>query len=239
MDDGRGGINPAFGDAVSYNGNSKEGNPPPGPTTGTTWFVPYVLLSGYLTGGDPPLEAWSSGAFAADNTSVHQWADDFCAISGACPSPGTGAVLNPANSTYGMWMGIHLPFFLDFTVLLNNLLFADISSFLWAGPSTLGYNSSSNPTGILGRNLIGFAGSGTFSANGTSIAGTVEHRGILYPQAGYSPIVPVVGGPPGTLGFGAHPGPSLSGSFVGIQCWMLSKITNTISDVSNVGVARL
>ena len=53
MDDGRGGINPGTGDAISYNGNSKEGTPLPA-QLGTTWFAPFVLLNGYLTGGDPP-----------------------------------------------------------------------------------------------------------------------------------------------------------------------------------------
>lgn len=240
MDDGRGGINPGTGDAISYNGNSKEGTPLPGPVLGTTWFAPFVLLNGYLTGGDPPAEPWLTGAFEANNTPVRKWTDDFCAISFACPSPGTGAVLNPANSTYGMWMGLNLPTFIDITVLLNNLQFADISSGpLWAGPSTLGYNSTINPTGLLGRNLISFVGSNTWTATGSPIVTTFEHRGLINPQAGYSPIVPVVGGPTGTLGFGAHPGPSFAGGYVGIQCWMLSTITNTVVDVTNVGVARL
>jgi hypothetical protein len=240
MDDGRGGINPAFGSAISYNGNSKEGNPQPA-AIGTTWFAPFVLLSGYLGfGADPATEGWNSGSFATDNTPVWKWADDFCALSGACPSPGTGAVLNPANSTYGMWMGINLPFFLNLTVLLNNLLFADISSgFSWAGPSTLAYRSDVNPAGLLGRNLIALAGGGYFTQTGGGLSATVEHRSILNPQAGYSPIVPVAGGPPGTLGFGVHPGVSLVGSYVGIQCWMLDVTTNQVKDVTNVAVVRL
>ena len=79
----------------------KEGNPAPG-ALGTTWFVPFVLHSGCLaTGTNPPTEPWSTGAFAADNTPLRKWADDFCGITTLCPSPGTGAVLNPPTPPMG------------------------------------------------------------------------------------------------------------------------------------------
>lgn len=238
MNDGRGAYYPDFGDAVSYNGNSKEGNPLPG-VLGNTWYVPFVLYSGDIAAGDPVPEPWNSGAFDVHAEGVQKWIDDFCAIGGACP-PGTGAVINPANSTYGMWLGLDLPFFLNFNVLFNSLSFADTSSGIqWAGPTTLAHDSVTNPLGLISRNPINAGVSGYFDKTGAVLAKIGEHRSLLDPQAGFSPVVPAAGGPAGTLGFGGHPGASVAGQSFGIQCWMLNFNTQKIVDVTNVAVVRL
>lgn len=239
MNDGRGSVYPDAGDAISYNANSKLGNPISG-QLGNTWFVPFVLYSGDLGGGgvDPAPESWNTGAFTAYATPMQKWIDDFCAIGGACPSPGTGAVVNPNNSTWGMWLGLDLPLYLNFNVLFNGLAFADSTQILYAGPSTTAYDSVAAATGLISRNPINAGASGYYDTTGAPITKVGEHRSLIYPQAGYSPVAPAAGAP-GFLGFGAHPGAAVAGQSFGIQCWMLDYTIQRVVDTSNVAVIRL
>jgi hypothetical protein len=242
FNDGRGAIHPVAGDAVSYNGNSRLGNPVQG-SLGTTYFAPFVLYSGDLAfgpaggGPDPLSEAWNSGLASADNTGVQTWVNDFCGFTAACPT-NTGQVLNPANSSWAMWEGLHFAVGqFNINVLLNGLAYADISSGpQWAGPATVCYDAAAAPLGLLGRNLA--TTNGYLGAGGAPINGVHEHRTLLNPQAGYTPVAGGATLPGGQFGFGVYGG-GLAGQFFQVQCWMISIATNTIDDMTNVGVMRL
>lgn len=233
---GRGAIYASAGDVISYNGNSRLGNPLQG-SLGNTWFVPFVLFSGDLGPGDPtggPYgtgEVWNTGAVFVYGSPVRNWIDDLCAISGACP-PGTGAIINPANSSWALWEGLDLTSgFLNFSVLVNGLALADVSSGpAWAGPSTVAFDSVAAPLGLIARNPVN-AAVGFLGAGGVPITTVSEFPTMLTPQAGYTPSV--LG-----LSFGTYPG-GLGGNYFAVQCWMLSFVTNTIVDMSNLAVVRL
>ena len=134
-------------------------------------------------------------------------------------------------------MGVNLPNYLNMTALVENLGFADISGARRGrGRRRLRYHSSTNPNGPFGRNLIALAGAALpqYTATGAPLLATVENKSLLYPQSGYTPTVVLPGG---MLGFGLLPA-SLAGTTLGIQCWMLDRVTSTIVDVTNVAVVR-
>lgn len=238
MDDGRHGIYPVAGDAVSYNGNSTYGNPAPA-AIGTTWFAPFVQFSGDVAAPgitDPLPEIWQSGPMYIYASPVAKYIDDICVLTGGC-LPGQGAILNPAGSFHGLWLGTDLPFLINITLLLNGLVFADVSSgFQWAGPSTMMYDSALNPGSLIGRNLANITG--YVAANGAVLTGVREHRTLLAgPQSGYTPVSNAAPSPT-LLGFGVYPG-ALAGQTFAIQCWLLDMNILQIVDVSNVAVTRL
>jgi hypothetical protein len=240
MDDGRGALFPNVGDVISYNGNSIAGNPLPGPNPGNVWFIPFVLLSSdtNIPGTTNPLpESWPAGNAPIHPMSIQKWLDDFTGLVLGAP-PGTGVALNPNNFTFGLWLGIDLPGYLNLPVLANALAFADMSAGAkWSGPGSVAYDSPANPSGLLGRNLISITGSNYLSSGGP-LAGIHENRTILCgPQAGYTPLVPAPGSP-GFLGFGAIP-PGLAGQSFGIQCWLLDGSSGRILDTTNVAIVRL
>lgn len=241
-DDGRGAVYPNPGEAVSYNGNSTYGNPQPDGNFSSTWFAPFVLFSGDVpvaSPTDPTPETWDTGGnnyiYRQD---VRDWIDDFCAITGACP-PGTGAIINPSGSNWGIWMGIDLPNFVNITVLLNGIAFADINSIQWSGPISMAYDNPANLLGLLGRNLANVAG--YLAANATPILGIKEHRTLLVgPQSGYTPVGggADLNGNGSQLGFGVNPG-GLGGNTFAVQCWMIDLAITQVVDVTNVAEARL
>jgi len=245
-DDGRGAIHPNAGEWVSYNGNSTYGNPTPAPnpTVGSgftsMWFAPFVLFSGDVTAPgvtDPNPELWDTGTnnyiYRVD---VRNWIDDFCLITAACPSPGTGAVINPSGSNFGFWLGLDLANGLfNVPVLLNGIAFADINSIQWSGPVSMAYDNAVNPFGALGRNLANVAG--YLDSNAVPQLGIREHRTLLAgPQSGYTPVT--VFNSPNQLGFGVNPG-GLGGQTFSVQCWMIDLGINQVVDVTNVATTRL
>jgi len=235
-DNGRGAIHAVAGDSLTYSGNSRLGNPVQG-FLGTTYFAPFVLFSGDLGPGDPVAsfygtgETWNTGAIFTYGSPVRSWIDDFCVLSGACPV-GTGAVINPANSSWGIWEGIDLiAGALNFNVLLNGLGYADISSGpSHAGPASVAFDSAAAPLGLLARNAVN-AGAGFLGAGGVPLTQVAEFSSMLNPQAGYTPAVV-------SKAFGTYPG-GFPGSYFAVQCWMISVSTNTIDAMSNVAVIRL
>jgi hypothetical protein len=239
---GRGAIHAVAGDSLTYNGNSRLGSPVQG-SLGTTYFVPFVLFSGDLGVGDPvngssPYstpnagEVWNSGAIFVYGSPLRSWIDDFCVLSGACPA-GTGAIINPANSSWAFWQGIDsqaIPFALNFNVLLNGLGYADVSQGPnHAGPTSVAFDSAAAPLGLLARNPVNGA-AGFLGAGGAAITTVSEFSTMLNPQAGYSPSL--VG-----KAFGTYPG-GLPGTYFAIQCWMMDLNTNTVTDMSNMAIIR-
>jgi len=236
--DGRGAIHPNPGEWISYSGNSTYGNPQPNGGLTNTWFAPFTLFSGDVPVAspfDPTPETWDTGGNNyIYKQSVQDWIDDFCAITAACGA-GTGALINPSNSNYGLWLGIDLPAFINVTVLLNGIAFADISSIQWAGPVSMMYDNNVNASGLLGRNLASIAG--YFDGSATPLIGIREHRTLLAgPQSGYTPVT--VFNMPNQLGFGINPG-GLGGHTFSVQCWMLDLNITQVVDVTNVATARL
>jgi hypothetical protein len=241
QNDGRGAIYPLPGDAISYSGNSTYGNPQPGGVPTNTWFVPFVLFSGDvppLSPLDPTPETWSDGTVAyIYGQKVADWIDDFCAVTGACP-PGTGAIIDPLANNWALWMGIDLPNFINVTVLLNGLSFADTSSgFQWAGPVVMMFDASVNPVGPIGRNIANHGGF-ILDQNGNAAPNIREYRTLLTaPQSGWTPVAV---GPTPFLGFGTHPGgPTVSGQTFAVQCWMLDLNITQMVDMTNVSVSNL
>jgi hypothetical protein len=235
-DGGRGAIHAATGDTLAYNGNSRLGNPVQG-VLGLTYFTPFVLFSGDLGPGDPVAsfygtgEVWNTGPLFVYGSPLRSWIDDFCVISGACPV-GTGAIVNPANSSWALWEGIDLiAGALNFNVLVNGLAFADVSAGpSYAGPTTVAFDSAAAPLGLMARNAttgtVGYQGVG-----GVPITTTAEHATILNPQAGYTPAV--VG-----KAFGTYPG-GLTGNYFATQCWMMDLSANQVVAMTNAAVIRL
>jgi hypothetical protein len=232
---GRGAIHAAAGDTIAYNGNSRLGNPVQG-VLSLMYFTPFVLYSGDLGPGDPVAsfygtgETWNSGPAFIYGSPLRSWIDDFCIISGACPV-GTGAIVNPANSSWALWEGIDLVAgALNFNVLVNGLAFADVSSGpSFAGPTTVAFDSAAAPLGLMARNPAGnllIQGAG-----GVPITTTSEFATLLNPQAGYTPAV--VG-----KAFGTYPG-GLGGNYFAIQCWMMDLGLNQVVAMTNAAVVRL
>lgn len=244
-DDGRGAIHPNPGEAVSYNGNTTYGNPQPALFVGdvtNTWFAPFTLFSGDVPVAspvDPTPETWDTGGnnyiYRQD---VRDWIDDFCAVTSAC-GPGTGAIINPSGSNWGIWMGIDLPNFINITVLLNGIAFADINSVQWSGPVSMAYDAPANTLALLGRNLANIAG--YLDKNAIPQLGIREHRTLLVgPQSGYTPVAggADLNGNGTALGFGFNPG-GLGGQTFSVQCWMIDLNVTQVVDVTNVATARL
>jgi hypothetical protein len=237
FEDGRGALYARGGEAISYNGNSRLGNPVQG-SAGTVFFCPFVVFSGDMgpPGLDPAPEHWVAGRTPVKNTSVRKWIDDLCFVSSACPA-GTGALVDPGNHSSALWTGVDLPLF-NSTILMGSLAFADVSQGTkWAGPATVAHDSIAAPFGILSRNPV-VASAAYVSPGGLPLPLVSEHRTLLTPQAGYTPCVNGTTLPNGMFGFGIYPG-GLGGHSISIHCWMLDMTTGKIVDTTNLAVVRL
>ncbi|MBL8692954.1 MAG: hypothetical protein JNJ88_02540 [Planctomycetes bacterium] len=233
-DDGRGALRPQAGETLSYSANSNFTGALPS-QAGSVWIVPLVMFEGDLaTIGttNPQPENWVDNNGAPDLASIHpmplqQWIDDLLLLF-AAPAPGTGALLNPSNSTLGLWLGVDFAQgFVNPQILINAFTFASVSGGpAWAGPETLTYNTTQNPAGLLGRNLVNFG------------PWTGENRSYLKPQRGFTPVVAVSGN---QLGFAQNPGgPAVQGLGFYVQSWILDvaalggPLSAQIYDVTNV-----
>ncbi|MBI3817125.1 MAG: hypothetical protein HY286_00415 [Planctomycetes bacterium] len=237
FEDGRASIYINPGDAVSFNCNSRLGTFDSGGVS-SVWCAPMVQLSSDLgsPGATDPLpENWYSGPVTVHAMSLQQFIDDLLFLFGS--PPGTGAALNPNDSTLALWLGIDLPDFLNYTILSNGLAFADVSSGpQWSGPMVEMYDSASNSSAPIGRNLANVAG--YYDNLGQYISGIREYRTLWGPgQSGYTPIVAAPSSST-MLGFGVYNG-GMTGATFSIQCWMLDMQTSKILDVTNVAVVHL
>lgn len=182
-DDGRGALAPVPGDVVSWSINSNVGAKL-GPTgAGQVWCVPFMLFEGDVVPGDPTPENWVGNNAAAQLSYVYKmplqkWFDDVEVLFGN-PTPTLGGLINPNNSTLGLWLGADLTNgFLNITALLNGFTLSDIGSGpAFAGPETKMYNSTNNATGVMARNPAKF---GTLTA---------EFKTLQATQWGYTPVV--------------------------------------------------
>lgn len=237
FDDGRGSIISTAGDTISYNGNSSRGYPATaaGAPSCNTWLVPFVMFEGDVIGlpfTDPPPELWLTGPSYIYKQSVADWVDDAIVLFGG--APGLGVALDVNKCYLGLWLGIDLAPLLNITMFINSITFADVSSPQWAGPSVCVYDSIKNPAGLISRNLINSAGSPYDPASVPLVFR--EHRTLVNaPQSGYTPIMPIAGAPPGSVGFGTVPPLALGLSF-GIQCWVFD--SGQVIDVTNVAITR-
>ncbi len=237
MDDGRGALLPVGGDGISYTGNSNYQSLGLGPV----WFIPLTMFDGDIGAGggtDPLPENWVGAGGAPENSYIYKksviaWIDELLIAFGG--TPGAGALLNPANSNQGLWLGVDLFLgLLNPTILVNSVNFADISG----GPAHAGneftaYHSLLAPGGIFGRNLVNFAPTTNPISNAVG-----EHTTMLLPQTGYTDFVPT---PNGFRGFGENPGgPTIAGRAFYVTCWMLDTAStttvtnNNILDMTNV-----
>ncbi len=237
MDDGRGALLPVGGDGISYTGNSNYQSQGLGPV----WFIPLTMFDGDIGAGggtDPLPENWVGAGGAPENSYIYKksviaWIDELLIAFGG--TPGAGALLNPANSNQGLWLGVDLFLgLLNPTILVNSVNFADISG----GPAHAGneftaYHSLLAPGGIFGRNLVNYAPTTNPISNAVG-----EQATMLNPQTGYTDFVPT---PNGFRGFGENPGgAAIAGRAFYVTCWMLDTAStttvtnNNILDMTNV-----
>lgn len=233
FDDGRGSINTQAGSALSYNGNSQFNATG---LTGNVNFVPFVLFEGDIIAGDPAPEDWVAQAGAPELSYIHamslqKWIDDVIVAFGG--TPGAGAVLDPANHTLALYLGIDLPFFLNVTALLNAFNFGAPIGGPFANAETPALNQFAGApfnTASFGRNLV-------------NLGGFVENRTWNIGQSGFTAFGSA--GVGNLLGFGVNPGGAgVSGKSFSIQCWMLDNASPIgfpfkIVDVTNVAKTTL
>lgn len=209
MNDGHGAYTTSPGDVISYSGNSNKSLFPT-LASSNVWLVPMYMFEGdTVPGFDPAPENWVGNNGVPQLAYIYpiplqKWLNDLGAIAGYIGPP-LGSLLNPNNSTLGLWAGLDLPNFVNFGIAVNSLNFADVSAPAAAGPETQMYDLATNPTGIMVRNFGVFAG---FQG---------EWRSHQTPQRGYTPLTPVGS----NIGLGPHPGlPQLVGMALLLQCWV-------------------
>ncbi|MFN0206007.1 MAG: hypothetical protein ACKVS6_06800 [Planctomycetota bacterium] len=227
-DDGRGALSPKPGDVISYSINSNQ-TTKLGPTgAGNVWLVPFVLFDGDVVPTDPLPEDWIGSGGVPQLSHIYpmplqNYLDDLAAVLGV-GGPGFGAQLNPNNSTLALWLGTdQLNGYFNPTALVNGLGLTSISTGpAFGGPETKMYDSVTNPTGVMGRNLYQF---------GTR---TGELKTLSVPQTGYTPVVqssnplyigmeyPILN--PNTLG----------GRSFYVTCWILDLASPTNPFVLNI-----
>lgn len=229
-DDGRGGLKPSGGETLSYLANS---NATASPAVGNAWVIPFVMVeSDVAFGTNPAPENWVGNGGSPELAYIHKmslqkWIDDILTLGLGLPTgSGIGAVLNPNNSSLGLWLGADLPAFSNLIMVLNSFLFTNPNVPSYAGPELTMFDSVNSPTSIIGRNLVNL---------GTKIA---ENKHWGTPQTGWTVVV---GGAPPVVGFGANPGgASVAGLGFYVNCWVydFSSPTNPtgaeIVDVTNV-----
>lgn len=229
MDDGRGALSPAANDTISFSCNT-----PFAPSA--VWIVPFILFSGTIVNTgipgvtDPFPETWSTGNAYIRRVPVSKWIDDLCILLGAAP---VGSQVSPNGANFAMWAGLDAPNFVNITVAIESLAFADLG----AGYGGLSSLTSPNPGAFLGRNEVATNLAAYYNSSGASIQnGTCEARTLLCgAQNGWTPVGAF--NPPTQLGFGVVPA-LFAGQFLTIQCWVLDANTLQIIDTTNAAVIR-
>lgn len=229
-DDGRGGLKPAGGEMVSYLANS---NATASPAVGNAWVIPFVMIeTDTAFGTNPAPENWVGNGGSPELVYIHKmslqkWIDDILTLGLGLPTgSGIGAVLNPNNSSLGLWLGADLPAFSNLIMVLNSFLFTNPNVPSYAGPEITMFDSVNAPGSILGRNLVNL---------GTKVA---ENKHWGTPQTGWTVVV---GSPPPAVGFGKNPGgASVAGLGFYVNCWVYDFASPTnptgaeIVDLTNV-----
>jgi hypothetical protein len=225
-DDGRGALAPKPGDVLSFAMNSNMGAKLGPAAVGSAWLVPFMFFEGDALPTDPLPENWVGQGGTQQLSYIYPmplqtYLNDFGSFIGI---PQLGTFLNPNNSTLGLWLGVDLANnYLNFNALVNGFGISDITNGVsFGGPETKMFDTTTNPTGQMARNLVKF---------GTRIG---ELKSLSVPQTGWTPVVTSTN--PAFIGM-EYPvlvPNTLAGKGFYITCWVMDVASPTNPFIFNI-----